>query len=407
MILLIIIGFLFLFYAALIIFYNKSWRELPVFNRSGSPENTIKFSIIIPARNEEQNIGKLLDSLQNQSYPKELFEVIVVDDHSTDRTAEIAQKYASPPTPLHFDFDQCKLERGVKLLQLQSDIVNSYKKKAIETAIAVAQHEWIVCTDADCVAPQEWLAGYAAFIKEKEPVFIAAPVSLASTTLRQRKDDRKEPVIERKRNHLLHFFQVLDFMTLQGITGASVYKNVHSMCNGANLAYKKEVFYEVNGFKGVDDIASGDDMLLMHKIWRRYPGKVAYLKSKDVIVETASAPSWKDFFNQRIRWASKAKYYDDKRIFGVLLLVYLFNFSFLVLLAASLLNIKYFYALLILWVAKTIIELPFMAGVSRFFNRQNLLKYFFLFQPLHIAYTIISGFLGSFGKYEWKGRRVK
>lgn len=179
------------------------------------------------------------------------------------------------------------------------------------------------------------------------------------------------------------------------------------MCNGANLAYRKEVFYEVNGFKGVDDIASGDDMLLMHKIWKKHPKKIAYLKSGDVIVETAAAPTLEDFFNQRIRWASKAKYYDDKRIFWVLLLVYLFNFFFLVLTVASFFNIKYLYTLLILWVLKTTIEFPFMMSVARFFRRQNLLKYFFFFQPLHIAYTIVSGFLGSFGKYEWKGRRVR
>ena len=179
------------------------------------------------------------------------------------------------------------------------------------------------------------------------------------------------------------------------------------MCNGANLAYRKEAFYEVGGFKGIDDIASGDDMLLMYKIWKKYPDGVHYLKSKEAIIETLSADSWKAFFNQRIRWASKAKYYEDKRIFSVLLLVYLFNISFLFLFITALFSIQYLYFLLALWVLKTIIEFPFISKVSHFFNKQNVLKYFFFFQPLHIFYTILAGFLASFGKYEWKGRRVR
>jgi len=117
--------------------------------------------------------------------------------------------------------------------------------------------------------------------------------------------------------------------------------------------------------------------------------------------------TWWEFFNQRIRWASKATFYDDKKIFWVLLLVYLFNFSFLVLLIAGIWNLKFLVFFLLLWVAKTIIELPFVYSVAKYFNQQSLLKYFFFFQPLHIAYTIIAGWLGQFRKYEWKGRRVR
>lgn len=386
MVLLIIIGFLFVFYSGVIIFYNNSWRSVPLFQPEPEKQHFIKFSVIIPARNEEQNIGRLLETIILQSYPKDLFEVIVVDDHSADRTAEIAQKY--------FSDHPMSLQGEVRS---SNDTINSYKKKAIETGISAAQSEWIICTDADCEVPENWLATYAAFIYKNDPVFIAAPVSFSV----------QQWIAGAGTNQLLFIFQVLDFMTLQGITGASVFKKAHSMCNGANLAYKKDVFYEVNGFAGVDDIASGDDMLLMHKIWKRYPEKVHYLKSHQAIVQTAAAPTWKDFFNQRIRWASKAKHYDDKRIFAVLLLVYLFNCSFLVLLVAGFFNVKYLYALVVLWVLKTLVELPFITSVSKFFSRQHLLKYFFFFQPLHIAYTIFSGFLGSFGRYEWKGRKVK
>ncbi|MCH5600371.1 glycosyltransferase [Niabella ginsengisoli] len=331
---------LLVFYAIIIAYYRNSWRAIPDYQPKNMLIPGIKFSVIIPARNEEQNIGRLLDSLQAQSYSRELFEIIVVDDHSTDATANIVRQY-----------------NDVKLLQLKEDGINSYKKKAIEKAIAEAQHEWIVCTDADCIAPPDWLLAFSSFITDHEPVFVAAPVSL---------------IPFKKKNSILYIFQALDFLTLQGITGASVYKRRHNMCNGANLAYKREVFYEVDGFKGIDKIASGDDMLLMHKIWKRYPDRIAYIKSKEAIIETEAAPIWKAFFNQRIRWASKATSYDDKRIFVVLLLVYLFNVSFLVLAVASFFEIVYFFGLIIFVVLKTIIEVPFVLGVSRFFQSKIL-----------------------------------
>jgi poly-beta-1,6-N-acetyl-D-glucosamine synthase len=371
MILLYTIIALFILYSLLIIYYWQTWKSIPDYYVSASIPKT-KISIIIPARNEENNIDPLLEALQEQSYPKELFEVIVVDDHSTDATADVVKQY---PT--------------VKLIQLKEDGINSFKKKAIETGISVAKGEMIVTTDADCLPSKDWLKTIASFKEKNNSVFIAAPVVYDGNS------------------SILQVFQAIDFMVLQGITGAAVYKKQLSMCNGANLAYEKKVFNEVTGFSGIDDIASGDDMLLMHKIWKQYPGKVHYLKSKEAIISTLAMKSWKDFFNQRIRWTSKATYYDDKRIILVLLLVYLFNLSFLALAIAGLVCHCYWLYLGGLWLAKTIIEFPFVYSVAKFFGKQSLVKYLFLFQPLHIFYTIISGLFGQFGKYEWKGRRVK
>ena len=368
---LIIIAILFLFYALLIIYYWQSWKAIPEFKAS-LPATDITISVIIPARNEETNIRQLLEALQQQTYPAALTQIIVVDDHSTDQTADIIRQFPS-----------------VKLVQLKEDNLNSYKKKAIETGIAAATGELIVTTDADCIPGPEWLSSLAAFKQENSSVFIAAPVVFVNN------------------NSILQIFQALDFLVLQGITAASVYKNVHSMCNGANLAYEKKAFYEVNGFSGIDTIASGDDMLLMHKIWKQYPGKVHYLKSRAAVVSTQPMKTWKTFFNQRIRWASKAKNYNDKRIVAVLLLVYLFNLSFPTMAIAGFWCWHYWLYLAGLWIAKTMIEFPFVTAVARFYKKQSLMKYFFLFQPLHILYTISSGLFGQFGKYDWKGRKVK
>ena len=189
------------------------------------------------------------------------------------------------------------------------------------------------------------------------------------------------------------------------------------MCNGANLAYTRKAFDEVGGFTGIDNIASGDDMLLMHKIYNLYPDKVMFLKSKDAIVQTAPVNSVKDFFNQRIRWASKADKYDDKRIFAVLMLVYVVNVLLLGLPVIAIFdNIQYsifniqcsmFGLWLLLLLLKTFTELIFLYPVAKFFGKQSMLWLFPLMQPFHILYTVIAGWLGKFGNYKWKGRKVK
>lgn len=377
--------FLFIFfllmvaYAILINYYHRAWNELPVFRLPDTQPRTF-ISVIVAARNEESNIPQLLDSLNRQLYPSSLFEVIIVNDHSTDNTWSILQQTSYP-------------ELLLKPINLAAHlagetVTQSFKKKAIEVGIREARGSLIVTTDADCFFGEHWLESIAAFYESTQAKFIAAPVKIVA------------------RPSLLGIFQSLDFISLQGITGAAVFKRFHSMCNGANLAYEKKAFEEVNGFAGIDNIPSGDDMLLMHKIFKRYPDRVFYLKAREAIVSTASAISWKAFFNQRIRWASKADRYDDRRIFWTLLLVYLVNVCFVVAAVAAFWHNVWLFFCLILLLAKVLIEFPFVHAAAIFFNQQPLMKYFPFLQPIHILYTIIAGWLGKFGKYEWKGRTI-
>ncbi len=370
MVLFVVIGILLILYAMLLFYYRSAWLRIPSFRQVQQAD--IFISVLIPARNEAANIGRLLGSLQAQDYPQSYYEIIVIDDHSTDDTALIAERYA-----------------GVRVIRLQEDGINSYKKKALEQGVAAAKGTLIVTTDADCIAGPRWLSSIAAFQQQTNAAFIVAPVVIESGA----------PLVEQ--------FQALDFMILQGITGASVQQGVHSMCNGANMAYLRAVFYEVNGYSGIDHIASGDDMLLMHKIWKRYPQRVAYLGSPDVIIGTAPVHSWRAFFNQRIRWASKASFYDDKRIIAVLTLVYLLNCSVPLLLLLGIFYLPFIGGAFALIVLKTLVEYPFVLSVSHFFNKPIGLLKFLSLQPLHIGYTVIAGFLGIVGGYEWKGRQVK
>ncbi|WP_197492224.1 glycosyltransferase [Arachidicoccus ginsenosidimutans] len=345
-----------------------------------SLDSKTTFSIIIPARNEEENIDKCLSSIFNNNYPADLYEVIVIDDDSNDNTAAVVQQFQSQ-------------HKQLRLLHindlLNGEKINSYKKKAIESAIHVANSNYIVTTDADCIVSENWLSNFDNYIQQTGKKFIAAPVSFIDN------------------DTFLGRFQCLDFLSLQGITAASVSAGFHSMCNGANLCYEKDVFFKVNGFSGIDQLASGDDMLLMHKIQQQFPDAIGYIYLKSAIVQTLPMLTWKTFINQRIRWASKATNYNDIRITLVLWLVYILNVLLLATLVLAFFHpfdFIYWFALLFL---KTIVELLFMQKVATFYEQESLLKWFAVMQPLHILYTVVAGLLGKFGKYQWKGRKVK
>lgn len=343
------------------------------YHLSASSDNRF-LSLIVPARNEEKNISFLLMALSQQTYPKDSFEIIIVDDFSTDATAEVVKSFSLP-----------------NLILIQPEISSEFssKKRSIEAGIRKAKGELIVTTDADCIPTKSWLETINNFYVKNDAAFIAAPVKFSHN------------------KSLLQLFQSLDFLTLQGITAASVSANFHTMCNGANLAYKKEAFQNVNGFEGIDKVATGDDMLLMHKIWKKYPGKTLYLKNSEAIITSQPMLNWKDFFMQRKRWASKTLVYDDYRIIMVLAFVYLLNCLFFALIIAALRAGFYWWYVLGFCIVKTFIELPLVYSVAKFYNEQRLVKFLFFFQPLHIFYTVFVGLVSQIGKYEWKGRRTK
>lgn len=360
----------------LILFYRNGWNQCheTFIDKNREPKTLV--SIIIPARNEEACIGKLLNDILSQYYPTHLMEVIVVDDHSTDRTPEIIQAY-----------------QGVKYISLaqhtQGERLNSYKKKAIEIAIQQSKGELILTTDADCRVGPYWLFSIVQHYEQTHHQIMASPVEITSN------------------GQWFQQFQSLDFMTMQGITGAVVQTKSGTMCNGANLAYTRTAFDTVGGFSTIDHIASGDDMLLMYKIEQQFPQQFSYLKCKESLVRTTPMLSMNDFLQQRIRWASKAKSFKDKRIVWVLALVYFYNLSFVWLLIAAMLRPIHWTSFFGFLMAKVFLELYFLLPISDFFGKRKELFSFYILQFVHIPYILISGFLGQFGTYHWKGRNVK
>lgn len=362
-------------YAILMVVYRTGWTRQESFHMQPGYQPQTKISVIVPARNEEYHIADCIRSLLAQDYPAALLEIIVVDDHSTDRTAEIIESFSS--------VNYVDLGKHIK------GDVSSYKKLALATGIAGAQGELIVTTDADCTAGTQWLKHIAAIYERDKPVMIVAPVDFACGS------------------STVQLFQSLDFMSMQGITAASLQLKLGNMCNGANLAFQRAAFDRVGGYKGVDHIASGDDYLLMMKLNKAYPDAISYLKSPEAIVYTPPQPDWKSFLQQRIRWASKSGKYDDKKMTAVLSFVYLFNLSFLLMLIVSLFHPGYGAYLLVMLVLKIVAELFYLYPVAGFFNKRKQLWLFPLLQPLHIVYIVIAGLLGFTGNYQWKGRSVK
>lgn len=372
MILLVVLSILMIIYRFIIRNANKRLMRIPLYSAQSVSHASV--SVVIAARNEETHIKNCLESLLNQNHAFENLEIIVVDDQSEDNTADIVSNFQ---------------DNGIRLIQIRNDEKIGGKKVAIARGIAAATNGIIVTTDADCVFPETWLNTLVSYREKTDAVFVAAPVMF------------------RKEKNLFEKFQTLDFLSLQGITAAAVHSNQFNMCNGANLLYTKEAFDGVKGFAGIDHIASGDDMLLMEKIEKAYPGKVKYCYSRDAIVTTEPTESIKAFLQQRIRWASKAGNYSNAWIKVILLIVFLVNVGLISVLCMGFFNADYFKAFGIFMMMKALSELPFMIRTARFFNKVKLIPWFIPSQILHVLYTIIAATFGMVTTYTWKGRKLK
>ena len=333
-----------------------------------------KVTVLIAARNEEAGIHKTIEDILAQQYPKELLEVIIADDHSTDRTAEIILSYA---------------DRGIKLLQLkEARALNSYKKKAISEAIRLSQGDLMVATDADCRMGPHWLASVVSRFEESNVLMLSSPVAFF--------EDK----------NLFERLQALEFSAFIGLGASTIGNKKASTCNGANLAYKKSIFNEVGGFKGIDDLASGDDELLLQKIAAKYPDGIGFLKQREAIVYTYAKPTWEEFKQQRRRWASKSVKYKDKSIVALAVGFWLFNAIILANFAAGIFNVYYLKIAAFQLLLKIFAEGLFLLLVTSFFKRRKLLFLLPLGSLLHIFYVVYIGIVGNEGVCEWKGRKV-
>ncbi|QHS54888.1 glycosyltransferase [Mucilaginibacter sp. 14171R-50] len=361
-------------YLLVVAYLIKGWAALKRPGIGAAPLAT-KVTVLIAARNEAGRIRYTIDDILAQDYPKQLTEIIIVDDHSTDDTAAIISSYA-----VH----------GVRLLQLNEDKpLNSYKKKAIAEAINLSTGELMVCTDADCRMGSGWLSSIVGYYETHGPVMISSPVTYF------------------EERSLFERLQTLEFSYLIGIGAAFIGNGRASTCNGANFAYRKDVFYEVGGFKGIDDLASGDDELLLQKVAEIYPHKIGFFKNRDAVVFTHAKHTLQEFLQQRRRWASKSTRYKDKKVVALAVCIWLFNLSLLVNAGLGFYNIFYLKLFLVQFLLKYIIEVAFLLPITTFFKRANLVGLLIVLAPIHIIYFVYVGLIGNTRKYAWKGRIVR
>jgi cellulose synthase/poly-beta-1,6-N-acetylglucosamine synthase-like glycosyltransferase len=362
-------------YSILIIAFIIGFDRVEIFKfTSDIPKS--RFSIIIPFRNEAQNLNTLLASLSELNYPSSLFEILLVDDDSEDDSVHLISTFID-----HARID-IKIIKNIRM----SD---APKKDAIETALRQAKFDWIVTTDADCLVPENWLQTIDAFIQEYEPKCIVAPVNY------------------RIEESFLDKFQLLDFLSLQASTIGGFGINKPFLCNGANLCYEKQAFFDVKGFTGNTHIASGDDIFLFEKMLDKYPGSIHFLRSDEAIVTTKPASNLRKLFSQRIRWAAKSTAYKNNFAKFVVITVLSMNTLLVITLLLAIFNMFHWQLFLLLIFIKLSLDFVLIKKVSNFYK-----------QPVPFFHYIISGLLYPFfsmfvaivsvqSNYSWKGRTFK
>ena len=368
-------GIITVIYAILLLFLLFGFYRVPE-QQSRMAEAVVSFSIIVPFRNEAEALSFLLSSFKRLKYPKNLFEIIFVNDSSEDLSEDICRKFMEE-TP----------ELKMSLLQSQRS-TGSPKKDALQTGIEAAGGTYILTTDADCEVPPTWLMAYNNFIRETPVDLVAGPVNIRSG------------------KSLLTRFQEIDFFSLQAASMGGFGVDLPFMCNGANLCFRKEQFLKVEGYQGNESIASGDDIFLLEK-FVSHGMKVAFLKDSAASVITTAQQSIKSLFMQRIRWAAKTSSYSEIFPKAVGLSVFLMNLLLVagvILVAAGAVEKQY---LLLAFLVKFNLDFALIYRGAQFFGRENSMRDYFWVSILYPFFCCGVVFISGFTSYQWKGRKFR
>lgn len=364
-----IVVFISLAYILIILLFTFGWIKIPQYKNK--PESLLTaISVIIPVRNEEKYICNLIEDILKQDLKSDLFEVIIIDDKSTDKTITIVNELIAT-------------KENCKLLSLTDKLG---KKEAISLGISNAKNELIITTDADCRVNEKWLSTLIGFYEKYQPKMIIGPVVLDY-------------------NNLFEGVQSLEFLSLISSTAGAVGIKRPIMCNGANLAFEKSAYIET--FSDADKkIISGDDVFLLHSIKKKYKNEILYLKSKDFIVRTTPVETLKGFIDQRLRWTSKSRSYKDPDTIFISIIVLLMNISIMILGIWSIFDIEKFYPFISVLSSKLLVDSIFLATTSSFFKRSKLLLLSIPIQFFYPIYISLIGILGNIIPYDWKGRKT-
>ena len=359
-------------YAFLILFFRRGWKNLSPGIKSSKSSTFI--SILIPVRDEQENIPGLTEQLKKQTYQNYLFEILFINDHSNDNSVELISQ------------NSLQLKK-IKFIHLKAN--ESGKKAAIWRGIQNSTGKLIVTLDADCLPTEKWLETIADFYHASKPQLIIAPV-----------------IMNRKKGMLNALFS-LEFMSLLASTAGAAGNKKPIMCNGANLAFEKSLI------KNIPDIyahtaASGDDMFLLEEV-KRKGKKIRFCKSINACVYTDPPKTIRQFISQRLRWAAKSSQYRDYFLIYTAISVFLMNFVLFGTLISSIFKFQFIYVFAGSLLLKGLIDIMLLKPASKFFNLDSLLKakYYLLTQVLYPFYSVFIAFASQISGFRWKNRRYK
>ncbi len=363
-----------LLYFLVVLLFTIGWYRMKTFTSSVRNFST-KLSVVVAFRNESQHIENLINSLMEQTYPKGLWEVVLVNDHSIDESPEIINRFTTGTQNIK-----------IKLLNASGH----GKKQSLLEGIQFASGNLIVCTDADCIAGKNWLTSLVSFYDEEHPLLIFGAV-----------------VYDKEETFFQKFFS-FEFMSLVASGAGSGASGLPFMGNGANLAFERDAFLEAGAEAQRQEHASGDDVFLIQYLTQKYGSHtIRFLKNKASIIRTRAPISFKEFMKQRVRWGSKAKAYDQPWPIFVAFAVFTFN-TLLVLCFLLGLLIPWVLSIFLLFILlKLFIDLPLLQAFGEFSNKGKLLRYMLLFEIIYPFYIPVAALKGLFFSYEWKGRKSR
>ena len=357
--------------------FSRLTRRIRSARELRSPQDLPAVSVVVAARNEAGNLPGLLSCLLHQDYPRDKFEILIVDDRSEDETWDILSRAEREHTLL----------KAFRITDLSPDFAP--KKRALDLAIRSSQSEIILLTDADCTPQPEWVRTVVSFYHEGVNAVLGFSPYRFDTPL---------PSIVEK-------MLALDYFSLGAIAAASVGLGRPLTATGTNLSYRRSTFLRAQGFENIKRWVSGDDDLFIQRAVHEKLGGSSYALCQDAFVPAAAPKNWRQFWNQRIRYASKARQYDSEMIAG-LVAVYLLNALILAGCISGLFGFWGSFGIaLIAWIIKAGVEYAFLAQASVGFGQQHLLKYFLPTEILHPIYVTVFGLLGLFARYRWKGAK--
>lgn len=361
-----------LFYLAIILFAVYNLSKPFLFSERDNIKSGNTYTLIVPFRNELENLKNIYSDLLDLKFDRHRYEVILINDHSSDGSFEWLNKCDMP--------DNFRLLTSLK----------EGKKQALIKAISLSSGNYIVTTDADCRLQPFWLNTIDETIGLRSPKLLV------------------QPVITMNSNNLISQFQYYDSLSLLGINMAAY--NIQKyplLASGANLVFQKEAFNKIEPFSNNVQIASGDDMFILTTFIKNDSKSIFINYTPQSLVITKAESSWINLINQRRRWVGKMKRFNNTSSYLLGLFSVIVQLVLIELLLIGVLYLNYFLMLFVfVWLVKSYVDYLFFKRIAeRIGHSVNWLNVWFL-EPIYMIFVPLVTVFSIFYSPKWKGRKI-